>query len=96
MKLRSTAKKLLKKLKISSSAAQTTPPPSIHDREVARCFADGGDEMFRYTFDLTSESLVIDLGGYLGQWASDIYTRYNCKYWYLSLSVLFLKKFYPL
>lgn len=52
--------------------------PSEHDKEVQRWFADGGDEKFRYDYDLNGDSLVIDLGGYKGQWASDIFARYNC------------------
>lgn len=53
--------------------------PTEHDKEVQRWYSDGGDERFRYDYDLTSNSLVIDLGGYKGQWASDIYARYNCR-----------------
>jgi FkbM family methyltransferase len=52
--------------------------PTIREKEVKRYFTDGGDERFRYDFDLNSESIVFDLGGYKGQWASDIYSRYNC------------------
>lgn len=29
-------------------------------------------------YDLNESSLVFDIGGYQGQWASDIYSRYNC------------------
>ena len=36
-------------------------------------------ENLRFDYDLNSESLVIDLGGYKGQWASDIYARFNCR-----------------
>ena len=53
--------------------------PSKHDKEVKRWFADDGDGKLRYEYDLDSDSLVIDLGGYAGQWASDIYARYNCR-----------------
>src|SRR6266513_1822562 len=53
--------------------------PTAHDKEVQRWYSDGGDEAFRYDYDLTGDSLVIDLGGYKGQWASDIYARYNCR-----------------
>ncbi len=52
--------------------------PTPHEKEIARYFADGGDERFRLSFTLTDQSLVIDLGGYKGQWASDIYAKYNC------------------
>jgi len=52
--------------------------PTEHDKEVKRWFAADGDENLRFDYDLNSESLVIDLGGYKGQWASDIYARFNC------------------
>lgn len=53
--------------------------PTKQEKEVKRYFADGGDEVFRYDFDLNNESLVLDFGGFKGQWASDIYSRYNCR-----------------
>jgi len=64
--------KIIRKLRISLF-------PTIQDKEIARWLADGGDERFRYDYDLNEESLAIDLGGYKGQWASDIYSRYNCR-----------------
>ncbi|MEJ2671399.1 MAG: FkbM family methyltransferase, partial [Deltaproteobacteria bacterium] len=45
---------------------------------VKKWHADGGDEQFRFDYDLDQNSLVIDLGGYKGQWASDIFSRYRC------------------
>ncbi len=41
-------------------------------------FADGGDARFRFEYTLTPDSIVLDLGGYKGQWASDIYAMYLC------------------
>lgn len=38
-----------------------------------------GDKTLRMTYDLDSKSIVFDLGGYEGQWSSDIYSRYRCK-----------------
>lgn len=40
--------------------------------------ADGGDDKFRFDYDLNGNSFVIDLGGYHGQWTSDIFSRYLC------------------
>lgn len=37
------------------------------------------DNTLRLNYNLNKDSLVIDLGGYQGQWASDIYSKYNCK-----------------
>ena len=52
--------------------------PSEHDRQLKSSYADGGNERFRYDYDLNSNSLVMDLGGYKGQWASDIFSMYCC------------------
>jgi FkbM family methyltransferase len=46
---------------------------------VQRWYADGGDERFRFDYDLDRSSLVLDLGGFEGQWASDIYARFRCR-----------------
>jgi FkbM family methyltransferase len=46
---------------------------------VARWNADGGDERFRFDYPLTERSLVLDLGGYEGQWAADLYARHRCR-----------------
>ena len=39
---------------------------------------DGGDYAFRFKYNLNQNSIVFDLGGYEGQWASDIFSRYCC------------------
>ena len=52
--------------------------PTEQEKEAKRWFATNGDENLRYDYDLNSDSLVIDLGGYKGQWASDVYARFNC------------------
>jgi FkbM family methyltransferase len=67
-----TFKKILNRLRLIFS-------PSSHELEVRKWNRDGGDEKFRYTFNLTSDSIVFDLGGYKGQWASDIFSRYMCR-----------------
>ncbi len=49
------------------------------DPELARFRHDMGDAL-NLTFDhLTENSVVLDIGGYVGQWASDIYAKYNCR-----------------
>jgi FkbM family methyltransferase len=53
--------------------------PTEHDKEFQRWKTDHGDEEVRYKHDLDAESLAMDVGGYKGQWASDIYARYNCR-----------------
>ncbi len=37
-----------------------------------------GDEKFRFSYDLTKDSVVYDVGGYKGEWAEPIYDRYSC------------------
>jgi FkbM family methyltransferase len=37
-----------------------------------------GDKTHRLDYDLDENSLVFDLGGYEGQWSSDIFARYCC------------------
>lgn len=47
--------------------------------ELKRYRKDGGDYTLRFNYDLDENSVVLDLGGYMGQWASDLYARYGCK-----------------
>lgn len=53
--------------------------PSLHDLEIKKWNNNGGDEAHRYSFNLNSDSIVFDLGGYKGQWASDIFSKYLCR-----------------
>lgn len=47
---------------------------------VNRWYREDPHSLKRSTFDfLDQDSLVFDLGGYEGQWSSDIYSRYRCK-----------------
>jgi FkbM family methyltransferase len=46
---------------------------------VRRWWDEGGDYKYRFDYDLNRDSVVMDLGGYEGQWASDIYSRYRCR-----------------
>jgi len=41
-------------------------------------FQDNGDKTLRLNYPLNSKSIVLDLGGYEGQWTSDIFSRYCC------------------
>ena len=52
--------------------------PSQHQLMVRKWYADGGDYTLRFNYDLNEESVVFDVGGYEGQWASDIFARYRC------------------
>jgi FkbM family methyltransferase len=49
--------------------------------QMKRClpwFKDNGDKTLRLDYQLDSRSVVFDLGGYEGQWASDIFSKYSC------------------
>lgn len=50
-----------------------------HQATVDQWFADGGDAKFRFDYPLDENSVVLDFGGYKGQWTSDLYSRYRCK-----------------
>ena len=41
--------------------------------------AAGGDKTLRLDYPLDSRSIVFDVGGFEGQWASDIFARYLCR-----------------
>lgn len=47
-------------------------------RSTAPFFAVNGDQTLRQEYDLDETSLVIDAGGFEGQWSSDIFARYLC------------------
>src|SRR5215467_6343650 len=50
-----------------------------HEKLVQQWLARKGDITLRLDYDfLTADSVVFDLGGYCGQWTSDIYARYGC------------------
>ncbi len=51
------------------------------DIQAIRCapwFRDNGDKTLRLNYDLNQNSVVIDLGGYEGQWSSDLFSKYCC------------------
>lgn len=46
-------------------------------KEIDRWFANNGDQTHRLDYPLNSDSVVVDLGGYEGKWASNIRDRYG-------------------
>lgn len=50
----------------------------IQADRVAPWFAAQGDKTHRLNYNLTQDSVVFDLGGYEGRWASEIFCRYGC------------------
>jgi FkbM family methyltransferase len=49
------------------------------EQRCAKWFLDQGDQTLRLNYPLLPSSIVFDLGGYAGQWAADIYCRYNAQ-----------------
>lgn len=49
-----------------------------HSKVLESWFSENCDQTLRQEYDLNMNSLVFDLGGYEGQWASDIFARYCC------------------
>lgn len=48
--------------------------------EAKRWFRDNGDKTLRLNYsNLDNTSIIFDLGGYLGDFASEIYKKYKCK-----------------
>ncbi len=66
--LRNNYSKLRKKQKIKAS-----------NPELINWWNDEGDQTHRINYKLSKHSVVFDLGGYEGNWTSEIHTKYNCK-----------------
>lgn len=52
--------------------------PTKQGKRVKPWIKDNGDKTLRLNYDLSERSIVFDLGGYEGQWASDIFSKYLC------------------
>lgn len=52
--------------------------PSQQAKRVKPWVTINGDKTLRLDYDLNASSLVFDLGGYEGQWSSDIFSKYQC------------------
>lgn len=65
--------------KISSSFEQRSESESIQYQRCQPWFKSNGDKTLRLNYDLGEDSIVFDLGGYEGQWASDIFNKYGCQ-----------------
>jgi len=50
----------------------------IRDTSVLSWVRDMGDQVLSLNHDLDDKSLVIDFGGYNGDWSKKIYTKYQC------------------
>lgn len=66
------------KMNLNTLKGQQGTSNSIQAKRVVQWFKDEGDKTLRLNYDLDTPSMVFDLGGYEGQWSSDIYSMYNC------------------
>ena len=68
-------------LSISNKIAGPSPSGAALEMQaeiLAAWFRDEGDKTLRVDYELSEDSVVLDLGGYEGQWTSDIFARYCC------------------
>lgn len=73
-------KKLLVRLFLSHPEQKVvaSQSPTTQDLRFNAWFADNGDKTHRLNYNLDEESIVLDLGGYRGDWAADIFCKYSC------------------
>jgi FkbM family methyltransferase len=75
---------------VSELCSQISGKKSEFKNNIAKWFAINGDVTLRLEYNLTSESIVFDLGGYEGDFAYQINKKYNCNVYLFEPS----KKFY--
>lgn len=61
-----------------ASALACRLAPTAEERRVRPWHLAEGDTTLRVEYELDESSVVFDLGGYQGQWASDVFARYCC------------------
>lgn len=54
------------------------PQPDPAAERASSWFRDQGDKTHRVQYPLNGDSVVFDIGGFEGNWAADIFTRYAC------------------
>ena len=52
---------------------------STFEKDILKWNQLEGDKTLRLDYDLNNDSIVLDVGGYEGQWASDIFAKYGCR-----------------
>jgi len=74
-------KKLKKIIKIlinyDKKKKNTNPNEKLQSKRCQPWFEANGDQTLRLNYDLNENSIVFDLGGYKGEFASDIYCKYS-------------------
>lgn len=62
------------------------------EREIRRWFRDRGDQTLRLDYPLNQDSIVIDVGGYVGDFAASLVERYGCQVFVFEPHPEFYKK----
>jgi FkbM family methyltransferase len=62
----------------SLSRSVYTPPVSLTDQNKKIWYKIDGDKSLRVQYPLNESAIVIDVGGYEGDWAAEISARYAC------------------
>ncbi len=57
---------------------KTDIPIYTIDKNLSQWLEAKGDETLRLNYDLNENSLVFDVGGFEGNWANDIFNKYQC------------------
>lgn len=68
---------LLDKFHKSESKINPNKNEKIQAARVVKWFEDKGDETLRLNYSLNENSVVFDIGGYKGEFARDIFCKYN-------------------
>jgi len=61
----------------------------IYGKDMAKWFIDEGDKNLRINYPLNENSIAFDLGGYEGQWTSDVSSKFCCKVYVFEPVTLF-------
>ncbi len=70
--------KMLNAIRFRLNKPTVTSPEYISAQRAKKWFEDKGDETLRLDYDLTENSVVFDIGGYKGEFASQMICRYDC------------------
>jgi FkbM family methyltransferase len=65
-------------MRVANAVALPPPPPTLAQLRYEPWRDADGDRTHRVNYDLNARSIVFDLGGYRGDWASDIFSRFCC------------------
>jgi FkbM family methyltransferase len=52
--------------------------PTAQEKTVERWYRDGGDARLT-DYDIHPEDTVVEIGGFRGKWASEVFSRYACR-----------------